>query len=417
MSVKDGWAKLGRLRLACVAIGLLLVLQVSCARLAPTPEPVTITFAHPDFDTDYYERLIPKFQETHPHITVEPHPKDWDRLGGLSPDEEDAFVTSQFALNWLREEEAVLNLTPFIEQAEAFAPSDFYPGTMELYTREGRTWGVPAGVDIMVTYYNKDLLDRYEVPHPKAGWTWDDLLSISAAVRDPAANVFGYGARDTPFDPLTFIYQHGGRIFDDLQNPTRTTFDDPLTIEALEWYVKLMYEYDVAPTPKQAREAFGTSGLRRGIYAGKVGLWSGMLSERSGRSWPAEWEMRWGTVPLPRDKQSATLTMIEGYFISSQTQHPDACWQWIAFLSKQIPNRRTPVRRSLIGSSAYERKVGEDIAAVARASLEDALLLSPKLAEFEEALGVFEQALDAILDERATPREAMTQAQRRSPFK
>jgi ABC-type glycerol-3-phosphate transport system substrate-binding protein len=120
--------------------------------------------------------------------------------------------------------------------------------------------------------------------------------------------------------------------------------------------------------------------------------------------------------PLPRDQQTATLTIVEGTFISSQAQHPHACWQWIAFLGKQAPYRLAPARRSIAESTTYERQVGNDVAAVVRASLEDALLLSPKLVEFEEALEIFAQAFDAIVNERSTPQEAMSWAQQRSGF-
>ena len=420
MSSDNLHTTVGHLGPICAIICLLLGLHAGCARATPTPEPATITFAHADFDTEYYQKLLQEFNESYSHITVELRPKQWDMLGGLDVGDEDVFVTSQFALSWLREQENVLDLTTFIEQDKSFDPSDFYPGTMELYTSEGRTWALPAGVDIMVMFYNQDLFDQYDVPYPEIGWTWDAFLNIATGLRDPDADVFSYAPNNAMFDPLAFIYQHGGRIFDDLQNPTRTTFDDPLTIEALEWYAKLIHEYDVAPTPEQARRAFGAGGnIQNGVYLGKVGLWTGMLSERGGRGqlWPAEWNMRWGVAPLPRDEQPATLTMVEGIFISSQTQHADACWQWIAFLSKQNPSRLTPARKSLAESTTYEQRVGGDVAAVARASMENALLLSPRLAEFEQALMVFGQAFDAIINERSTPQEAMIWAQEHSQFK
>ena len=42
--------------------------------------------------------------------------------------------------------------------------------------------------------------------------------------------------------------------------------------------------------------------------------------------------------------------MVEGYAISSQTEHHDACWEWIAWLSEQVPYRQMPARRSLAAS-------------------------------------------------------------------
>jgi multiple sugar transport system substrate-binding protein len=305
----------------------------------------------------------------------------------------------------------VLNLTPFIEQDETVDPGDFYPGTMALFAVDGQTWAVPAGADLMVMYYNQDLFDQYGAGYPQIGWTWDDFLATAGSVTDVGADVYGYGPNYEMFDPMMFIYQHGGRIFDDLQNPTRTTFDDPLNIEALDWYYGLMFNFNVAPTPEQARFAFDGGGLYSGVMREKVGMWTAMLSQRGGWVEPPEWPFDWGVVPLPRGRQEATMALVEAYFISADTLHRDAAWQWISYLSQQPPQRLAPVRRSLAESSAYEQLVGADIAEVARASIEGALLLSPKLAEFEEALGVLQQAFSQIANGRATPQEAMDWAQ------
>ena len=129
--------------------------------------------------------------------------------------------------------------------------------------------------------------------------------------------------------------------------------------------------------------------------------------------------MRWGMAPLPRDAQSATVASVEGTFISAQTPHPDACWQWVVFLSRQSPDRLIPARRSLVESAAYERRVGDDTAAVVRESVEGELLLFPtSLPEAGEAAWeIFEEAVDAIIDERSTPQEAMGWAQQQSELR
>ncbi len=395
----------------------LLVALSGCLRSTPTPEPVTISFAHADYDTAYLQRLLEEFNERYPYITVELRPKRYDMLGGIGAGDADAFVTSQFALSWLSEQGSILDLTPFLEQDGTFDREDFYPGTLGLYIRGGRTWAIPASTDLMVMYYNQDLLDQYGAPYPEIGWDWDDFLTTATLVRDPEADTFGYITGVEAFDALTFIYQHGGRIFDDLENPSRTTFDDPLTIEALQWYADLYYQHDVAPTQEQVRQSFTRGNPRVGVWLGRVGMWSGMLSERGGQTWPTEWDMRWGVAPLPRDQQPMTLTLVEGYFISAQTDQPDACWQWISFLSKQMPQRQAPVRRSLAESAEYEEQVGREIATVVQASMDNVLLLSPDLANYEEALETFTQAFTTVMDGTSTAEEAMTRAQQQSTFK
>ena len=407
------------LGLVCLVLSLLAGLLAGCGKIVPTAEPVTISFAHPEPDAESYQGLVGEFNQRYPYITIELKPTHWELLGGIADSSGvDVFVNSEFALGSLRQEGTILDLSPFVEQDAGFALDDLHSGTVNLFTREGKLWAIPSNADMLVMYYNQDLFDQYRVPMPEIGWTWDDFLSILQGLRDPEADVFGYTPNLQYLDPLVFVYQHGGRIFDDLLNPTRTTFDEPLTIEALDWYSKLVYEYGLVPTPEEARELYGSrDDIQNGVYSGKLGMWTGMFSERGGRFWLGEWKMRWGMVPLPRDAQAATLTVVEGYFISSETPHPDACWQWISFLSQQAPNRGVPVRRSLLESTAYAQQVGAEAAAVARASMESVLLLPPELAEYGSALELFGRTFGMIYAGQATAQEAMALAQERSPFK
>jgi len=410
MSFTDLQTKVRRLGLSWAFICLMVVSLSACGgEASPTPEPVTITFAYFDTDASYYEALVQGFNERYPHITVE--------LTESNGDQADVFVNSVFALSYLQEQGNILNMGPFIEQDASFDLSDFYPSTVALLTREGKTWAIPAGVNMVVLYYNQDLFDQYGVPYPEAGWTRDDFLDRALALRDPGASVFGYAPIDAFFDALSFIHQHGGWILDDVSNPTRPALDDLLTIEAVEWYASLIHEHNVAPTRDQLYDKDFGNTMESGVYLNKVGMWLGWLSERGGgggmeATWPGKWKMRWGIAPVPRDARTSTLAVVDGYFISSQAQHPEACWRWVSFLSEQMPRDSVPARKSLVESAAYEQLVGHDVAAVARASLEDAVLLSPRLTQFGHVFGAFGRALDRIVSGRSAPQEAMVQAQR-----
>ena len=381
----------------------------ACAGATPTPEPANITFAAPGLDSAVFDAWVEEFHLNNPYITVERHTGE--------PEDADVFRTSPFALAELLEQENVLNLGPFVEQDPSADPSSFYPGTLGLFTVRGQVWALPATVDVMVMYYNRDLFDRYGVPYPQMDWTWDDFLATAMALRDPTNDVFGYGPVDPFLDALSFIYGRGGRIFDDLSDPTRTTYDDPATIEALEWHAALIHTHNVAPTREQEHQAAVGGTARTGVYRNKVAMWLGWLSDRGGSDrpgadWPGEWDMRWGVVPLPSDGGAPTLGTASGYLISSQTSFPDACWQWISFLSQQMPQAAVPARRSLAESSAYRDRVGREVVDVAHASLELAALLSPGMMQFWGDLGHFWRAIDSISRGSATPEEAMVRAQR-----
>ena len=62
---------IGRIVALCAAV----VLLSTCAQPTVPLERATITFAYPEPDTPYYERLVASFADQHPTITVELRPQ------------------------------------------------------------------------------------------------------------------------------------------------------------------------------------------------------------------------------------------------------------------------------------------------------------------------------------------------------
>lgn len=397
-------------------LGLLMILLPGCANLMPTPEPVTITFAYPERDTAYYQNLVQTFQEQNSYITVELVKTTRSFAQTM---QNDVFIADQLTLPQLLQQNNILNVTPFIEQDEDFNVADFYPGTLDVFSYEGKRWGVPSELNMMVMYYNQDIFDRYNVSYPQIGWTWDDFLDAAVQTTDPGADIFGYAIQYNDefgvIEPIIFIYQHGGRLFDSWQNPKIITFNDPLNIEAMEWYAGLIYDFGVAPTKQQGPDAvrFYPGG---GVLQGKYAMWMGMLSDQGGKTWPRQWPMRWGVVPLPRDQTATTLTLMNGIFISSKAEHPDECWKWVSFLSQQMPTTSMPARKSLAESDAYVQLVGSNVAAAARAAMKDAILINPNLLGFEQPLAALMEAFVKIRSGDVTPEAALNDAQEKAGF-
>jgi multiple sugar transport system substrate-binding protein len=385
----------------------------------PKPEPITLIFAFPEVDQAFYELMAQKFHESQPNVTFDLRPQHDGRDDLIEPDKMDSWVVTPSAISQLQEQSQILSLEPFIEQDQSFKGDDFQPGVFQLFMANGKTWAIPTGLDIVVMYYNQDLFDQAGVVYPQAGWTWTEFLAAAQSLRNDQTGVFGYGPMSydsdrNMMDVLHFIYQHGGRVVDNLQNPTQTTFDDPLTIEAVEWFNALINEYNVAPTPEQVRK-FGAAryGIYQGIMGNKIAMWMGSFSERGGKFyWPTEWEMRWGMVPLPRGAQAMTQVMANGYVISAKAKNPEVCWQWLKFLSQQLPEREIPARPSLLASNAYEKKMGKELAGVVRAALKDAALVSPRIDRFGDAFLIFSRAVTDIINQKSIPADALIRAQR-----
>jgi multiple sugar transport system substrate-binding protein len=402
------------LELAC-AVVCSLVFSLSgcggCDGPAPVPEPATITFSYSNYYTNakYLEGMVDEFSKQHPLIAVELQPYTFYRSLTYPGDVNVAYSWDTLEKH-AQGEITMMDLTSFIEQEDSLDLADFYPGAMSFFKMEGETLAVPTGVDVDVLYYNKDLFDRYGVPYPKTGWTWDDFLDAAVALRDPNAGIYGFGADPDSWDYVDIIYSRGGQLVDDLQEPTRTMYDDPKNIEVLEWYVGLSEEHDVAPTREQVQKEFAGY-VYNGITRGKVGMWIGGFSER--QQYNPEWGFEWGMVPLPGEEGTPTLGWWEeGLFISDKAQHPDACWKWIVFLSERnLPEFLMPVRRSLVESEKYEKTVGLEVADIARASIEKA---SPVGYETQGLIKKLDQGVDMYFSGTfETPREALVWAQER----
>ena len=399
-------------------LGLCLLLSlVGCAQPLPTLEPATIKFPHYERDAAYYASLAEQFHALYPNITIELVQLNRQNTNQIV--ENDVFVTDQLSLLQLMQQGAILDLTPMIEQDYAFDGDVFYPGALEAFQYQGKTWGIPSDINMLLMYYNKDLFDKYAVPYPTNDWTWDDFLDRAEGVTDPGGGIFGYAIQhDEDFavmEPILFIYQHGGQLFDSWQNPTNITLNDPLNVEALEWYAGLIHTYGVAPDRQQGPDStryypYG------GIIQNKYGMWMGMLSDQGGATWPMRWQMRWGVVPLPRDRATFTMSTVNGFYISTKTRYPEACWKWITFLSEQMPTLNVSARMSLAESNKYAQLVGVEVAEAARAAARDAVLINPNLIGFEQGLEALGTAFTAIRDGQTSAEAALNAAQEQAGF-
>lgn len=62
---------------------------------------------------------------------------------------------------------------------------------------DGKLPGLPFKVNTLGLFYNKDLFDKFGVPYPKDGWTWDDALETAKKMTrtDGGVQYRGFGIR------------------------------------------------------------------------------------------------------------------------------------------------------------------------------------------------------------------------------
>lgn len=399
--------------------GFLLIFLASACQTNQSPvEPVTLRFAFHQRDEEHYRTLAEMFEAEHPSTKIELVFGNNSFLNNLQPDDADVFEVSTNQMRRMIGQDDLLGLTPFILEDQSFRQNDFYPGTLELLNDGKETWGIPTGVDMFVIFYNQDLFDQAELTYPTAGWNWDNFLDYAAAITQPdhpSEPVYGYSP--TPENQGTFalVYALGGSLVDDIQKPTHMTFDDPMTIAAMEFYTKLFLEWGVAPTPEILRRYYGGSNnafynmLRRG----NVGMWILPLSSRGFLRQSGQLDFEFGFAPLPSDLQSfSPIWVDDAYVISAATSHLDDSWEWVNFLSYQIHPGRVPARTSLIGTTEFNDSFDNETADLARILMKNATPISLwYLNDLDQEFDYFSEAIEKMIAGDSTPADALEKAQ------
>ena len=103
------------------------------------------------------------------------------------------------------------------------------------------------------------------------------------------------------------------------------------------------------------------------IKEGRAAMWT-LMENWELTSDPEGLRVGVASLPVGAGGNLAAYTSVVGYFISAHTGAPQACWQWLTYLTAQPEaDEASPVRRSVVQSEAFRDRVGAGRAASAPA--------------------------------------------------
>ena len=121
------------------------------------------------------------------------------------------------------------------------------------HTYQGKQYGLPLQMGVQALVINKSLFRQNGVAPPDKTTTFPQWMEMMRRIARPADGIYGYGTSGSPGNWgqwLAFAWGYGGdRWSADLK---QCLFDQPASIEALQFYVDLMYRYQVG-TPLNAQ--------------------------------------------------------------------------------------------------------------------------------------------------------------------
>ncbi|HEU4328641.1 MAG TPA: extracellular solute-binding protein [Roseiflexaceae bacterium] len=385
-------------------------------------EPVTITFAGQGWERSAVQPLIERFQSENPDVRVRFVPLESVYTMGTTSNPEEELrqiagaVDTAVAYSITRgavQAGYMLDLAPLIAADESFDREDFYPGALESVSSESATYMVPRSISFPLLRYNKELWDRAALAAPGQDWTWEDLAQAAEQLaRRRGDTVEVYGMTDwTGFAVVDGLLGRSVGLggLDTLARQGR--FDQPELLAALE-RLDTLVRSSALFVPQNVNGEYRSPEDK--IRNGEIGIWpNGMSEGNPGDRLP----FAVGTLPLPGGA-SGTQGFAQGYVISGGTQHPEAAWRWLSFLSRQqierpasMPEDRTtvPARRSIAERSGFWNTLDAETRTAIETTLGRPAV--PTLRAVDQAYrNALVAATDRVVSGEQTPEQALAEA-------
>ncbi len=230
----------------------------------------------------------------------------------------------------------LLSLNDYIKNSEVVDLKNFPKGLNEIYNINDNQYAIPKDFDTIGLWYNKKMFDEAQIPYPDETWNWDKLYEVSKKLTKADGSQFGVLA------PLhnqegyyNFVYQNGGDIITD---DKKSGYDNPKTIEAMNYYFNLSKE-GLSPkifNDKERAEALQNGQATMGFF-GSWNLGSFADNEYMAKNFDVT------VLPSSNDGKRATIFNGLGNAISAKTEHPQEAWKWVEYLSSKEGQEKNKV--------------------------------------------------------------------------
>jgi ABC-type glycerol-3-phosphate transport system substrate-binding protein len=343
----------------------------------PAPGAISVIFNAPLFQTEDFRRLASEFNQQHPELYIDVQGVRLDRdqtLAQMAANADcfawpDPAAASQIT--------GTLDLQPLVDADSTFAIDDYPPALLAPFQRGTALYGLPHQLQLRALTYNQDAFDAAGLAYPSASWTADDLLNAAKQLTsDSAADErYGYAALGSQTEDIQMFLRLLGAQFIRDGAPN---FTDPDIAQAVRFYLDLLREY----SPHEQIQGYSPKLEMDGktfelIEEGRIGMWfdlpGGIRIVRIGVGGPEGRQNYTRAIAPPPGAGQATPQSIEasGLYIGADTQQPEACWQWLKFLSSDLSTLGSnfPARRSLAESAEFAQSAPQGAAAVYAAYL------------------------------------------------
>lgn len=209
-------------------------------------------------------------------------------------------------------------------------PANYPQALNDLYSWDGKQYGVPKDFDTIAFWYNKKLFAEAKVAEPTADWTWDDYKAAAAKLKAALGPKGIWASGDELGNQGNYypaMMSNGGYVIKD----GKSGYGDPKSIEGLQFWSD-MVKAGYTPTAAQNAETPG----RERFFSGKAAMmWNGNWLVSMALKSPVKNDL--AILPLPKAPNGERKTPIHGLanVMSAKSKNPQAAAAFLAFLGSK----------------------------------------------------------------------------------
>ncbi len=239
-----------------------------------------------------------------------------------------------------------------------FKLNDFEPRLLNAFKRDNQVYGIPKDFSTLVLFYNTSAFKTANLTRPPK--TWSQLRQYAKQLtvdtnKDGKIDQFGIGVAPELPRQTFMIKAFGGKLVD--QN-NYAAFATPNAVKGLQLVID-QYRFDrTAAQPSDVGASSNSEAFGQGRVAMAIeGAWAiPYLKE----TFP---NLKFATAEVPTiDGRKNTMAYTVGYVINRQSQHKDAAWKLIQFLTSESGMKTwanqgvaLPSRKSVLAELKYDR--------------------------------------------------------------
>ena len=120
--------------------------------------------------------------------------------------------------------------------------ANFVKSRLDLYSKNGKVYGLPTHVGTSVAFYNKEIFAKAGVDYTKIK-TWDDYIEAGKIVKAKTGKYMGYISQTANWEFSLMVGEQGSDVFD---KDGKITLDNEIAVNSLQLLHDMVFKDKIA---------------------------------------------------------------------------------------------------------------------------------------------------------------------------